>query len=94
MYEVNPDLYAEAGQEGRRFCRLATDLAGTDVHSICDFGCLGGRVLRYLKAAWPYASLTAADIHVGATKFCAKTFGARPVVCDTNPDKVELERMT
>ena len=54
MYgEVNPDLYAEAGQEGRRFCRLATDLAGTDVYSICDFGCLGGRVLRYLRQPGP-----------------------------------------
>jgi SAM-dependent methyltransferase len=39
-----------------------------------------GRVLRYLKAAWPRATLTALDLVPDAARFCAETFGARAVV--------------
>jgi SAM-dependent methyltransferase len=39
-----------------------------------------GRVLRYLQAEWRGAALTAMDINEEAVRFCAATFGARPVV--------------
>src|SRR5262249_15906271 len=46
--------------------------------SILDFGSGYGRVLRVLRAAFPWADLAACDIQAGAVEFCARTFGAQP----------------
>ena len=35
--------------------------------------------MRYLKAEWPDASLTACDMDTEAIKFCSETFGAKSV---------------
>ena len=40
--------------------------------SILDFGCGFGRVLRMLKAAYPEARLTAADVKREGVDFCAR----------------------
>src|SRR5207253_8594991 len=38
-----------------------------------------GRVLRYMRAAWPDAEIVAMELLAGAPEFCAAAFGARPV---------------
>jgi SAM-dependent methyltransferase len=47
--------------------------------TILDFACGHGRVLRFLRAAWPDALITASDVDRHATDFCARQFGAKPV---------------
>jgi SAM-dependent methyltransferase len=47
---------------------------------ILDLPCGYGRVLRYLRAEWPEAALTAMDINAEAVQFCAASFAARPVI--------------
>jgi SAM-dependent methyltransferase len=39
-----------------------------------------GRVLRYLRATWPEAEITAMELVPDAAHFCADAFGAKPVV--------------
>lgn len=47
--------------------------------SIMDFGCGHGRVLRWLRAAYPLAAVVGADIDADGVAFCARTFGAEPL---------------
>jgi SAM-dependent methyltransferase len=47
--------------------------------SILDYPSGHGRVLRMLRAAFPDARLTAADIDHHAVNFCVETFGAEPI---------------
>ena len=46
--------------------------------------------MRVLNAAYPNASLIGADIVDAGVEFCAETFGARGVVSDSDPDKIEI----
>jgi SAM-dependent methyltransferase len=62
---------------------IVTGLVMYDIReprSFLDFGCAYGRVLRYFKAAFPQAKLTAADLRGDALAYCAEAFGAMPVM--------------
>src|SRR5439155_23668500 len=63
----------------------------TELQRILDLPCGHGRVLRYLKAAFPDAHLTACDIDRGGVDFCASEFGATPVYSAEDPDQIEIE---
>src|SRR5688500_4172383 len=92
MYSYAPHVYFEVGREALYFIRLALIVAELDVpKSILDLGSGAGRVLRYLKAAFPDASLTACDIHERNVRFCEQVFGATPVVASQDPAEIELE---
>jgi SAM-dependent methyltransferase len=47
--------------------------------AVLDMPCGWGRVMRFLAARLPEATLTACDIVDDAVGFCARRFGARPV---------------
>lgn len=53
---------------------------------ILDFPCGHGRVMRFLRAAFPDASLFGGDLNRGGVEFCARRFGSQPV-----PSQVDLE---
>ena len=92
MYKYGPTLYAEAGQTGLRMTRLAMLAAGTpNADKVLDFACGAGRVLRYLKAGFPDAAITACDVTPGDVEFCARTFGVNGIVSDPDPAKIELD---
>ncbi len=57
---------------------------------ILDFPCGHGRVLRYLKAAFPQAEITACDLLREGVDFCASQFGAIPVYSDPDPSLIPL----
>jgi SAM-dependent methyltransferase len=81
MYVFNPDAYFEAGSRALRCIRLALLAAERDsVSNVLDYACGGGRVLRYLKAAYPEAVVTACDIYPQGVAFCAKHLDARPLL--------------
>jgi SAM-dependent methyltransferase len=69
--------YLATGRSALRAVRLAQFAAGVgDFTSILDLPSGHGRVLRWLKAAYPDARLTASDLLTGGVDFCAETFGA------------------
>jgi SAM-dependent methyltransferase len=92
MRFVLPDVYFTAGRSALRSIRLAMLAANLSrVTRILDFACGGGRVLRYLKAAFPDAELTACDIVDVYLRFCSEVLGARAVKSDLDPAQVELD---
>lgn len=50
----------------------------SEFESILDFGCGHGRVLRWLRAAYPNAAVVASDISEDGIAFCAEKFAATP----------------
>jgi SAM-dependent methyltransferase len=92
MHLYAPELYFDAGRQALRRIQLALLAAGRDsVTSVLDFACGGGRVLRYLRAAFPDAELTATDLYVAGLEFCAEAFGARPVEAQLNIEDYDLQ---
>jgi SAM-dependent methyltransferase len=73
--------YFEVGESALAEIKAGLAAAGAPAPGrILDLPCGYGRVLRHLRAEWPSAELTVMDINAEAVEFCAKTFGARPVV--------------
>jgi SAM-dependent methyltransferase len=92
MRFILPDVYFTAGRSALRSIRLAMLAAKvTRVERVLDFASGGGRVLRFLKAAFPEAELTACEVVKTYLRFCSEVFGARAVEGDLDPAKVELD---
>jgi SAM-dependent methyltransferase len=92
MVDYGPEIYFTAGRDALRAVRMAMLAVGLDdFKSALDFGSGGGRVLRWLKAAFPNASLTACDILPKQVEFCAKEFGATGLVSEGDPSGLGLE---
>lgn len=92
---LNEEHYFRVGRSALEWIDRALEAAhkpGGEVRSILDLPCGHGRVLRYLKGAFPQAELTACDLLKDGVDFCAETFGARPVYSDEDPTKIALER--
>lgn len=53
---------------------------------IMDFPCGHGRVLRFMRKAFPNATIFAGDINTSGVAFCTERFGALPV-----PSQVDLQ---
>jgi len=72
--------------------RRSMNLIGKqDARSILDMASGHGRVLRVLKVAFPEARTTACDVNRDGVEFCAREFGAVPVVSHDDPEQVDLE---
>jgi SAM-dependent methyltransferase len=72
-------LYFETGESA--FAQIAAGLAAAGLDQptrVLDLPCGYGRVLRYMRAAWPDAEIVAMELLAGAPEFCAEAFGARP----------------
>ena len=91
MYARTPDLYFPTGALALRCVRLALFEARKETcESILDFACGYGRAMRFFRAAFPDARLTACDIAADAVDFCAQEFGAVPVYSQEDPTQIEL----
>jgi SAM-dependent methyltransferase len=64
----------------------------SEVRRVLDLPSGHGRVLRYLKVAFPQAEITACDLLHDGVDFCASTFGAVPVYSNADPGQIPLER--
>jgi SAM-dependent methyltransferase len=92
MRFVLPDVYFTAGRSALKSIRLAMLAADLGEPSrVLDFASGGGRVLRYLKAAFPEAELAACDVVDAYLRFCSDVFGAREVKSHLDPAQVELD---
>jgi SAM-dependent methyltransferase len=91
MFAKTPDLYFPTGAAALRCVRLAMLLARKErCESILDFACGYGRVLRFLRASFPQARLTACDTTREAVDFCAQEFDAIPVYSQEDFATIEL----
>jgi SAM-dependent methyltransferase len=81
MYEKDQtEHYFKVGNSALKSIILAMNLADKiSLQSVLDMPCGYGRVLRYIKAKFPQARLTACDIQPEAVDFCVKTFDAAGV---------------
>ena len=89
-----PDEYWVAGRSALAAIGAGLDAAGkpvSEIRRILDIPCGHGRVLRYLKAAFPDAELTACDLLRDGVDFCSSVFGAIPVYSHEDADKIPLE---
>jgi SAM-dependent methyltransferase len=84
--------YLSAGLSAMRCIESALQKTGGDraVRSILDFPCGYGRVLRFLRARFPDAQITAAELDIAALAFCKESFGVNTVESKTDFSKLSI----
>lgn len=76
----DPGHYFWVGASGLAAIERSLEEVGvTSLERILDVPCGHGRVMRFLRARWPEAAITACDLNRPAVDFCASAFGASPV---------------
>jgi len=93
MLHGNVDHYFDVGASAMHCIEAALKTARRDpstVHAVLDLPCGHGRVLRFLRKAFPNAQLTACDLNRSGVEFCAHTFAAIPVVSSVEIDRIPL----
>lgn len=94
MYAGDEAHYFDVGESALHAIESALFAARrqkSTINRILDLPCGYGRVMRFLHQAFPVARLTACDLHRDGVAFCAKTFGAIPVVSEVDVAKIPLE---
>src|SRR5262249_37742284 len=95
MLGGNPRHYFAVGRSALwNIARTLDHTAGgsSQPKRILDLPCGHGRVLRYLRAAFPEAEITACDLLADGVDFCASTFGAIGVYSDTDLSLIKLPK--
>ena len=93
MYSGSWGAYAYAGVTALQCIRdVLGKLGRADPASILDLPCGHGRELRFLKLAYPDARIGVCDIDEDGVEFCARVFGADPIVSDEDPAAVSFDR--
>jgi SAM-dependent methyltransferase len=64
--------------------------AKPQVKSLLDFPCGHGRVLRFLRARFPDAAITASELNPSALEFCKDNFRVTTVVSNTDFNKLSV----
>ena len=85
----DPEQYFDLGRRALELIHFSSELCDKPHYpDILDLPCGHGRVLRWLRAHYGYAKITACDLDRGGVDFCAKQFGAQPVY--SQPDLRQL----
>lgn len=78
--------YLATGESALKAIRLGLSAARAAAPShILDLPCGHGRVLRWLRAAYPGADIVASDLLDDGVGFCATQYSARPVLSELRP---------
>src|SRR5262249_24889034 len=91
MYSISsPEAYLSGGLSAVRCIHyiLARSAGHNNVRSILDFPYGYGRVLRFLKARFPLADITSADIDPIAVDFCRRAFSVDSIVSSRDFDGI------
>lgn len=95
MLTVNDrEAYFACGRSALECIQKALDLGSVSANritSVLDLPCGHGRVLRWLRAAFPRATITACDLLHDGVDFCSSTFGARGLYSCDEPEAIPLE---
>jgi SAM-dependent methyltransferase len=85
----NPEQYFELGRRALELIHFSAELCDKPHYpDILDLPCGHGRVLRWLRAHYHYATITACDLDRDGVDFCAQQFRATPVY--SHPDLSQL----
>ena len=75
-----PEEYFDLGRRALELIHFSSELCDKPHYpDILDLPCGHGRVLRWLRANYGYATITACDLDRDGVDFCAQQFGAQPV---------------
>lgn len=76
----NPEQYFDLGRRALELIHFSSELCDKPHYpDILDLPCGHGRVLRWLRAHYHYANITACDLDRDGVNFCAQQFRATPV---------------
>jgi len=95
MFIGNEDHYFDVGESALHAIETALAIARrprSTINRILDLPCGHGRVLRFLLKAFPEAELTACDLNEDGVDYCARTFGAVPVLSRRDVEAIPLHR--
>jgi SAM-dependent methyltransferase len=94
MFQGNQQHYFDVGRSAIENIEraLAAANAPGPPRKILDLPCGHGRVLRFLRARYPSAEITACDLSRDGVDFCAANFAAIPVYSDDHPSRLPIER--
>ena len=85
----DPEQYFTLGRRALELIHFSSVLCDKPHYpAILDLPCGHGRVLRWLRAHYHYAKITACDLDRAGVDFCAQQFGATPVY--SQPDLKQL----
>ena len=91
MFSGDTSRYFGVGQSALANIIQAMEVANkSNCQSILDMPCGYGRVLRFLRAKFPAAEITACDLNPGAVDFCVSTFGVKGTYSQKYPDNLRL----
>ncbi len=93
MFTGDKAHYFGVGKSALHGIETALTAAGkprNSIRNILDLPCGHGRVMRFFKAAFPQAQITACDLNKGAVDFCAKTFAAQPVYSSVDVNQIPI----
>lgn len=93
MFAGDAEHYFDVGESALRAVQRSLGVLhrpAATVRRILDLPCGHGRVLRFLRAAFPAAELTACDLNRDGVEFCARTFGAQPVFSHADVERIPL----
>ena len=93
MFTGNAEHYFDVGASALQCVEAALFAARRNpatVRRILDLPCGHGRVMRFLRKAFPQAELTACDLNADGVAHCAAAFGAVPVVSRVEVDAIPL----
>jgi len=92
---VSPDMpeqYFDLGRRALELIHFSAELCDKPHYpDILDLPCGHGRVLRWLRAHYGYAKITACDLDRDGVDFCAKQFGALPVYSEADLHRLPFQ---
>jgi SAM-dependent methyltransferase len=93
MYHGNDGHYLSCGASALNVMLAALQLANVQApKSILDFGAGAGRVTRWLRAAFPVASISACDLREQDMSFCRSVFLADTWISGIDIDELNSPR--
>ena len=85
----NPEEYFDLGRRALEIVQFSSELCDKPHYpDILDLACGHGRVLRWLRAHYGYARITACDLDRDGVEFCARRFGATPAHSEPDLDRL------
>jgi SAM-dependent methyltransferase len=92
MHGYAPELYFQAGESALDWIQISRAAAGVPPPGrILDYGCCYGRVLRWMRVAFPDAHIAAADVFGEGPAFCQEHLSAdETIVLPYDPSGLDV----